>query len=36
VLVRLIVGEARYVGGFARAVTLDGDGLREAGRTLQE
>lgn len=34
-LLRLIVDEARYVGGFARAVTLDGDELREAGRALR-
>jgi len=34
VLLRLVVEEARYVGGFARAVTLGGDRLREAGRAL--
>jgi putative heme iron utilization protein len=34
VLLRLVVDEARYVGGFARAVTLGGDALREAGRAV--
>ncbi len=32
VLFRLRPDEARYVGGFARAVTLTGDELREAAR----
>lgn len=36
VLLRLVVDEARYVGGFARAVTLSGDALREAGRALPD
>lgn len=34
VLLRLVVDEARYVGGFGRAATLAGDELREAGRAL--
>jgi hypothetical protein len=34
-LFRLIVDEARYVGGFARAVRLSGDELREAARALE-
>ena len=33
-LFRLVVDEARYVGGFARATTLDGDRLRAAARAL--
>ncbi len=31
-LFRMVIDEARYVGGFARAVTLDGDEIREAAR----
>lgn len=34
VLLRLVVDEARYVGGFARAATLGGAALREAARAL--
>lgn len=34
-LFRLVVEEARYVGGFARAVTLSGEELREAARALE-
>jgi putative heme iron utilization protein len=31
---RFVVSDARYVGGFARAVTLTGEQLREAARAL--
>lgn len=34
-LFRMVVEEARYVGGFARAVTLAGEELREAARALE-
>lgn len=34
-LFRLVVAEARYVGGFARAMTLSGEELREAARALE-
>lgn len=33
-LLRLVPGDARYVGGFARAFSLTGDELREAAREL--
>ena len=34
-LLRFVVDEARYVGGFGRAVSLSGDELREAARAVQ-
>jgi len=34
-LLRFVVEEARYVGGFGRAVSLSGDELREAARAIQ-
>jgi putative heme iron utilization protein len=34
VLFRFIVSDVRYVGGFARAVSLSGEELREAARAL--
>ena len=34
-LLRFVVEEARYVGGFARAVSLSGDELREAARAVE-
>jgi len=34
-LFRFVVDDARYVGGFARAVSLSGDDLREAARDEQ-
>lgn len=34
-LLRFVIDNARYVGGFARAVSLSGDELREAARDEQ-